>query len=100
MMAGTVDKVGGLDNYLLGNKMGRVKELGPMGWKLRNDIMATNSYKKRQSAERYALGIPKGAFDESPVVEEAAAEVGFEAEAEQPEGAPKVERDESGRYTL
>ena len=35
----TIDKVGGLDQYLLGEKAGRVKELGVEGWRLRWRVM-------------------------------------------------------------
>jgi large subunit ribosomal protein L28 len=57
--AGTVDKAGGLDNYLLGSKTARLKELGPMGWKLRWRIMNTLWYKGRQATEREGLGLPQ-----------------------------------------
>lgn len=35
----TIDKVGGLDSYVLGGGATRVKELGPEGWKLRWVVM-------------------------------------------------------------
>lgn len=35
----TIDKCGGLDHYLLGNKARRVKELGVKGWELRWRVM-------------------------------------------------------------
>ncbi|RPA86217.1 hypothetical protein BJ508DRAFT_411410 [Ascobolus immersus RN42] len=35
----TIDKVGGLDNYLLGSTPARVKELGPFGWALRWKVL-------------------------------------------------------------
>ena len=54
----TVDKVGGLDEYLLGEKAGRIKELGMGGWKLRWRIMQTEKCKERFRAERERLGLP------------------------------------------
>lgn len=54
----TVDKCGGLDEYLLGGKSARVRELGPWGWRLRWRIMQTDAVKERFRAEREALGLP------------------------------------------
>ncbi|KAK4139934.1 ribosomal L28 family-domain-containing protein [Dichotomopilus funicola] len=54
----TIDKVGGLDEYLLGRKPQRVKDLGPWGWKLRWRIMQTPVVRARLAAEREALGLP------------------------------------------
>ena len=42
----TVDKVGGLDEYLLGTTAGRVRELGEQGWKLRWAVLNAPSMKK------------------------------------------------------
>jgi large subunit ribosomal protein L28 len=53
----TVDKVGGLDEYLLGEKSGRIKDLGMGGWKLRWRIMQTESVKERFRKQREALGL-------------------------------------------
>jgi len=55
----TVDKVGGLDEYLLGEKAGRIKELGMGGWKLRWRIMQTDKIKERFRAQRKAMGLPQ-----------------------------------------
>jgi large subunit ribosomal protein L28 len=55
----TVDKVGGLDEYLLGNSKGRIKELGVGGWKLRWRVMQTQGAKQRFREERLALGLPE-----------------------------------------
>ena len=54
----TVDKVGGLDEYLLGGKSARLRELGPWGWRLRWRIMQTDVVKERFRRERAALGLP------------------------------------------
>ena len=54
----TIDKLGGLDEYLLGEKETRIRELGESGWWLRWAIMQTNAVKKRFAAERVALGLP------------------------------------------
>jgi large subunit ribosomal protein L28 len=54
----TVDKVGGLDEYLLGEKAGRIKELGMGGWKLRWRIMQTEKVKERFRLQRERLGLP------------------------------------------
>jgi large subunit ribosomal protein L28 len=53
----TIDKAGGLDNYLLGYKTQRIKDLGPWGWKLRWRIMQSEAVKQRFAAERMALGL-------------------------------------------
>lgn len=53
----TIDKVGGLDEYLLGEKSARIKELGMNGWLLRWRIMQTPGVKKRFRRERRALGL-------------------------------------------
>jgi large subunit ribosomal protein L28 len=54
----TVDKVGGLDEYLLGEKAGRIKELGMGGWKLRWRIMQTEVVKERFRKQRELMGLP------------------------------------------
>lgn len=54
----TVDKVGGLDEYLLGEKAQRIKELGMGGWKLRWRIMQTERVKERFRLQREQLGLP------------------------------------------
>ncbi|APA12729.1 hypothetical protein SS1G_08139 [Sclerotinia sclerotiorum 1980 UF-70] len=54
----TIDKAGGLDEYLLGEKTQRLKELGMGGWKLRWRIMQTDSVKERFRLERKKLGLP------------------------------------------
>ncbi|KAG9233843.1 hypothetical protein BJ875DRAFT_377769 [Amylocarpus encephaloides] len=54
----TVDKCGGLDNYLLGDKAQRIKELGMEGWRLRWRIMQTDKVKERFRKQREELGLP------------------------------------------
>lgn len=53
----TIDKCGGLDNYLLGEKPARQKELGPWGWKLRWRLMQTDMVKERFRQQRIAFGL-------------------------------------------
>ncbi|KZF19937.1 hypothetical protein L228DRAFT_250354 [Xylona heveae TC161] len=55
----TIDKVGGLDEYLLGDKAMRLKELGMEGWLLRWRILQTESVKQRFAEERKRLGLPE-----------------------------------------
>ncbi|KAK7553615.1 hypothetical protein IWX49DRAFT_550127 [Phyllosticta citricarpa] len=54
----TIRKVGGLDEYLLGEKAERIKQLGMGGWALRWRIMQTDVVKKRFEKERKLLGLP------------------------------------------
>jgi ribosomal protein L28 len=54
----TVDKVGGLDNYVLGDKPARIKELGMYGWKLRWRVLQTQATAKRIEEQRKDLGLP------------------------------------------
>lgn len=56
----TIEKCGGLDNYLLGEKEGRIKELGVSGWWLRWAIMQTPVVRKRFEEERARLGLLNG----------------------------------------
>ncbi|KAK0316608.1 hypothetical protein LTR01_000357 [Friedmanniomyces endolithicus] len=55
----TIDKLGGLDEYLLGEKETRIKELGESGWWLRWAIMQTPGVKARFVEERRRLGLPE-----------------------------------------
>ena len=73
----TIDKLGGLDEYLLGEKEARIKELGETGWWLRWAIMQTPIIKKRFQRERLGLGLPK-TKSETEIVEDAIAEDGQE----------------------
>ena len=53
----TVDKCGGLDNYLLGNRKGRIRELGLAGWALRWRVLRTVKGRERAMRERKELGL-------------------------------------------
>ena len=62
----TIRKAGGLDQYLLGAKPARIKELGVFGWRLRWQVMNSPSMKERFRRERENLGLPpavEGGFD-------------------------------------
>jgi len=54
----TIDKCGGLDEYLLGEKANRVKELGMGGWKLRWRVMQSPKVKERFRLESLRMGLP------------------------------------------
>jgi large subunit ribosomal protein L28 len=77
----TIDKSGGLDEYLLGRKPQRVKDLGPWGWRLRWRIMQSPAVREQFAKEREALGLP-------PKQEE---ELRLEAEGSLPEGTASGE---------
>lgn len=53
----TIDKCGGLDEYLLGEKAQRIKDLGPWGWKLRWRIMQSEVVQERFARQRVAMGL-------------------------------------------
>lgn len=59
----TIDKVGGLDEYLLGGKRARVKELGMGGWALRWRVWQTEMVTERFKKERERLGVPEGGWE-------------------------------------
>ncbi|KAK0642916.1 hypothetical protein B0T16DRAFT_414939 [Cercophora newfieldiana] len=63
----TIDKVGGLDAYLLGIKPARIAELGPWGWRLRWRIMQAPKLRAKLNAEREALGLPLVPLDPTKV---------------------------------
>lgn len=56
----TIDKCGGLDGYLLGEKAGRVKELGVEGWRLRWMVMRTGRVRRRVRAVKEGMGLLGG----------------------------------------
>ena len=53
----TIDKSGGLDEYLVGEKPARIKELGMKGWALRCKVMDTAWWKERKIQERDQFGL-------------------------------------------
>ena len=81
----TIDKVGGLDEYLLGEKAGRIRELGMGGWALRWRLMRTEVVKERFRAQRKQMGLPEDGGWEAMMKREAG--VTGEAEAEAVERA-------------
>ena len=69
----TIDKVGGLDEYLLGDKAARVKELGMEGWALRWKLMQTPIVRERFRQEKIAMGLDVPTAEEESRDEEARA---------------------------
>lgn len=60
----TIDREGGLDEYLLKDNERRVKELGPLGWALRWTLMQKPEVITRLRAEAAALGLDQATIDE------------------------------------
>ncbi|KAL8993761.1 MAG: hypothetical protein Q9169_006107 [Polycauliona sp. 2 TL-2023] len=57
----TIDKVGGLDEYLLGESPARIRELGMEGWKMRWRLLQDRGVKERLRRRRVELGLrPQG----------------------------------------
>ncbi|KAL9015803.1 MAG: hypothetical protein Q9185_006817 [Variospora sp. 1 TL-2023] len=57
----TIDKVGGLDEYLMGDSPARIKELGMEGWKMRWRLMQTGWWRERVKRRRMEMGLrPEG----------------------------------------
>jgi large subunit ribosomal protein L28 len=59
----TMDREGGLDEYLLKDNVARVKELGPMGWALRWTLMQRPEVIDRLRADAAALGLDQATID-------------------------------------
>ncbi|KAH6618943.1 50S ribosomal protein L24 [Boeremia exigua] len=59
----TIDREGGLDEYLLKGSAQRIKELGPIGWALRWTLMQRPEVIDRLRAEAAALGIDQATID-------------------------------------
>jgi large subunit ribosomal protein L28 len=59
----TIDREGGLDEYLLKDSVQRIKELGPTGWALRWTLMQRPVVIDRLRAEAAALGIDQATID-------------------------------------
>jgi large subunit ribosomal protein L28 len=55
----TIRKCGGLDQYLIGDKPARIKELGLLGWKLRYLVMKSPKMQEEFKLERRRLGLPE-----------------------------------------
>ena len=75
----TVDKLGGIDEYLLGSKAARIKELGPAGWALRWKIIQTPAIQARFARERAALGLPPKPQPQEPAEPDAVVDLGAHA---------------------
>lgn len=54
----TIDKCGGLDAYVLGDKTARIKELGMLGWSLRWRVMRTDWYDDKVREEIAKMNLP------------------------------------------
>ena len=54
----TIDKCGGLDEYLLGEKPARIKELGMLGWSLRWKVMRTEWYDNKMREKIAKMNLP------------------------------------------
>ncbi|USP81017.1 54S ribosomal protein L24, mitochondrial [Curvularia clavata] len=59
----TMDREGGLDEYLLKDNPARIKELGPMGWALRWTLMQKPEVIDRLRAQAAALGLDQATID-------------------------------------
>lgn len=55
----TIQKEGGLDNYLVSDKPARVRELGVFGWDLRWKVMQSPAMQEKLQKQRQELGLPK-----------------------------------------
>ncbi|KAF2263196.1 hypothetical protein CC78DRAFT_534201 [Lojkania enalia] len=60
----TIDREGGLDEYLLKDSERRIAELGPIGWNLRWMLMQTPEVIERLRAEAASSGIPQETIDQ------------------------------------
>ncbi|KAL5118246.1 hypothetical protein ACEQ8H_003918 [Pleosporales sp. CAS-2024a] len=59
----TMDREGGLDEYLLKDSEHRIKELGPLGWALRWTLMQTPHVIDRMRVQAAALGLDQATID-------------------------------------
>jgi large subunit ribosomal protein L28 len=59
----TMDREGGLDEYLLKDSEHRLKELGPLGWTLRWTLMQKPVVIDRMRAKAAALGLDQASID-------------------------------------
>ncbi|KAK3938855.1 ribosomal L28 family-domain-containing protein [Diplogelasinospora grovesii] len=91
----TIDKVGGLDAYLLGDKPARVRELGPWGWRLRWRIMQTPAVRDMFAKQRAALGLPEQT--EAEQIQQQAQEMGSMLGITTEEAAQQLTDDETNK---
>ncbi|KAL8722434.1 MAG: hypothetical protein Q9181_007491, partial [Wetmoreana brouardii] len=84
----TIDKVGGLDEYLLGESPGRVRELGMEGWRMRWRLLGLPGVKEKIRRRRVELGVPPGGMEVWASDEELLAEGDERGESE---GGKEVE---------
>lgn len=75
-MLRTIDKVGGLDNYVLGTSAQRVKELGEDGWKLRWAVLHSPAVQARVSTSETLRKMTQGSGESAWSKEEATADEG------------------------
>ncbi|KAJ2894052.1 uncharacterized protein MKZ38_007969 [Zalerion maritima] len=54
----TIDKLGGIDNYLMGDKSRRIQELGPHGWNLRWMLMRKDRGGYKMNRQMTSLRVP------------------------------------------
>ena len=85
-MLRTIDKEGGIDEYLLGEKAARVKELGLWGWRLRWRLMQTELVRGRFREQRREMGLVGGEGGRRKWVGMDGREVGEEAVKREVEG--------------
>ncbi|KAL9010681.1 MAG: hypothetical protein Q9173_004411 [Seirophora scorigena] len=96
----TIDKEGGLDEYLMGESHARIKELGMEGWKMRWRLMQTGWWMDRVKRRRLELGLrPEGVdmvlSDAELLGEEEVDEVEQEKNEEKREEELEEEREEA-----
>ncbi|KAI0880162.1 ribosomal L28 family-domain-containing protein [Annulohypoxylon maeteangense] len=89
----TIDRLGGIDEYLLGSKAQRIKELGPAGWALRWKIIQTPAIQERFARERAAMGLPPKEVETIELPSELAAE-GFTSNSVLTEVEEMIERED------
>jgi len=53
----TIDKCGGLDEYVVGEKTSRIRELGMKGWELRWRVMNTDWWRMRCKKDLETMGM-------------------------------------------
>lgn len=70
----TIRNVGGIENYVLGEKPARIRELGPGGWRLRWLILQTELIRNRMDQQRRDLGLEEP-VREAPIVTNTSSEL-------------------------